>query len=151
MARAARRVARHRRAIRIRPVIAVDRRVLGWFGTVRLLTIWISTPRGATERSFKRWHNDITLLIDRASARISILRRSIGLQRALKSAHHGKNFVQMRFFLQKRVAQFQQLRTTNHQVTSVFTHFKFQLVNTRTFDSVANARCELPELPRNGS
>jgi hypothetical protein len=29
--------------------------------------------------------------------------------------------------LQKRVAQFQHLRTTNHQVTSVNTHFNLQL------------------------
>src|SRR4029078_6846716 len=48
-----------------------------------------------------------------------------------------KNFCAEEKFWQKRVAQFRQLRTTNHQVTSVFTHFKFQLVNTRTFDSVA--------------
>jgi hypothetical protein len=71
MARTARRVARDRRTLRIHPVIAVDRRVLGRFGTVRLLTIWNSTPRGATKWSFKRWHNDFTLLIDRASAQIS--------------------------------------------------------------------------------
>ena len=137
MARAARGMARNRRAIRIYAVIAVDGRVLGRFGTVRLLTIWISTPRGATEWSFKRWHNDFTLLIDRASAQISILRRAIELQRALKSAQRGNFFRAEENFCQKRVAQFRQLRTTNHQVTSVFTHFKFQLVNTRTFDSVA--------------
>ena len=47
-----------------------------------------------------------------------------------------KFFCADEIFLQKRVAQFQQLRTTNHQVTSVFTHFKFQLVNTRTFDQL---------------
>jgi hypothetical protein len=58
----------------------------------------------------------------------------------LNGAHRGKKFRADENFLQKRVAQFQQLRTTNHQVTSVITHFKFQLVNTRTFDSVANAK-----------
>ena len=151
MARAARRVARDGRAVRIHSVIAVDGCVLSRFGTARLLEIWISTSRGAAERSFKRWHNDFTLLIDRASAQISILRRAIGLQRALKSAQRGNFFCAEQNFCQKRVAQFRQLRTTNHQVTSVFTHFKFQLVNTRTFDSVANARARLTGATVDGS
>jgi hypothetical protein len=72
--------------------------------------------------------------MDRASAQKSISQRAITLQRAPKSAQRGKIFRADEFFLQKRVAQFRQLRTTSYQVTSVFTHFKFQLVNTRTFD-----------------
>jgi hypothetical protein len=66
------------------------------------------------------------------STQNSISQRAIALERAQKSARRGKIFSADEFFLQKRVAQFRQLRTTNHQVTSVFTHFKFQLVNTRT-------------------
>jgi hypothetical protein len=90
-------------------------------------------------------------LIANVSAQISILQRASALDRAQNSAHCEKKFRSDEKFLQKRVAQFRQLRTTNHQVTSVITHFKFQLVNTRTFDSVAMRNARLPELPRNGS
>ena len=115
-----------------------------------MFKIWNSASRFATERSLERWHNDFNLLIRRASAQNPILRRAIALERARNSAHHGKIFCADEFFLQKRVAQFRQLRTTNHQVTSVFTHFKFQLVNTRTLTQ-SKRECELPELPRIGS
>jgi len=75
-------------------------------------------------------------MIDRASAQVSILRRANGLQRAVKSAQRGNFFCAEENFCQKRVAQFQQLRTTNQQVTSVFTRFNFQTKRTpgRSFD-----------------
>src|SRR5262245_49756769 len=81
---------------------------------------------------------------------ISISRRAIARVNAQMSAQRGNFFCTDEKFLQKRVAQFQHLRTTNHQVTSVYTHFNLQLVNSRTFES-CKAKCELPELPRNGS
>src|SRR6478735_1899802 len=136
MARAARRMARDRRTVCIHSVVAVDGCLSGRFGTIRLLTIWISTSRRATEWSLERWHNDFNLLMRCASAQKLDFVRATALEHAPKSAQRGKNFCANEKFSQKRVAQFRQLRTTNHQVTSVFTHFKFQLVNTRTFDSV---------------
>jgi hypothetical protein len=39
----------------------------------------------------------------------------------------GKIFCANEKFLQKRVALFQQIRTTNHQVTAVIAHFKTKL------------------------
>jgi hypothetical protein len=66
-------------------------------------------------------------------AQFDFVARGLVVTRAKKRAAR-KNFCAEEKFWQKRVAQFQQLRTTNHQVTSVYTHFKFQLVNTRTFD-----------------
>ena len=136
MARTARRVARIGGTADDQPIIGVDDRVLIRFGTARLLEIWISTSRGAAERSFKRWHNDFNLLMRCASAKKLGFARATALEHAPNRAQRGKIFCANEKFSQKRVAQFRQLRTTNHQVTSVFTHFKFQLVNTRTFDSV---------------
>jgi len=86
-----------------------------------------------------------------ASAKKLGFARATALEHAPNRAQRGKIFCANEKFSQKRVAQFRQLRTTNHQVTSVFTHFKFQLVNTRTFDSVANARARLTGATVDGS
>jgi hypothetical protein len=68
--------------------------------------------------------------------RIWFASAKIDLPSARNNVRHGKIFCTQQFFLQKHVAQFQQLRTTNHQVTSVFTYFKFQTKRTpgRSFD-----------------
>jgi hypothetical protein len=75
--------------------------------------------------------------LNRAQARKNwFASAKIDLGSAPNNVQHGKIFCTEQFFLQKRVAQFQQLRTTNHQVTSVFTYFKFQKKRTpgRSFD-----------------
>jgi len=75
-------------------------------------------------------------LIAGASAKKFDFVRAIALERASNGAQYGNFFCAIEFFLQKRVAQFQQLRTTNQQVTSVFTRFNFQTKRTpgRSFD-----------------
>ena len=150
VARALGRMARDRRTAPTHSVIARHGRLFGRFGTIRVFDFWFSAPPSATKRTIERRHNYFSLLITARARQISISQRAIARSHALTSAHCGKIFCTDEKFLQKRVAQFQHLRTTNHQVTSVFTHFNLQLVNTRTFES-CNARCELPELPRNGS
>jgi hypothetical protein len=102
-------------AARRREIIDLDERVSGKFSAARTALFGISTARRAAERTIGGWNDDLALLIGARAREIECLARSNGKIRALTARKEGNFFCTQQKFLRKRVAQFQQFRTTTNK------------------------------------
>jgi len=105
-------VARRRCAASNCASVAVDGGLFGKFSAVGTFAMGHSPPRIATERSLGGRHDDLAVLIGAHERKSEVSARRTSKTSSSNDASRRKNFCVTRKFSQKRVAQFQQFRTT---------------------------------------